>query len=70
MIYQGNMFNANYQRAIVSLRISDAEFKQMSKVARVASHEGAYYYKVLNHNYKIYMNYKLQRGEPNGGLSI
>jgi asparagine synthase (glutamine-hydrolysing) len=32
---------------IVSLRISDAEFKQMSKVARVASHEGAYYYKVL-----------------------
>jgi len=32
---------------IVSSRISDAEFKQMSKVARVASHEEAYYYNFI-----------------------
>jgi asparagine synthase (glutamine-hydrolysing) len=32
---------------IVSSIISDAEFKQMSKVARVASHEEAYYYKMM-----------------------
>ena len=28
------------------------------------------FYKALTHNYKIYMNQKLQRGELNGGFSI